>query len=34
MLVIDAFGALGLTRPDRRRLLDAGVELRFFNRCA
>ena len=30
-LVLDAFGALGLTRADRRRLLDAGVELRFFN---
>src|SRR5437763_830546 len=25
------FGALGLTRADRRRLLDAGIELRFFN---
>src|SRR6202171_1893711 len=30
-LVLDAFGALGLTRADRRRLLDAGVKLRFFN---
>ena len=30
-LVFDAFGALGLTRADRRRLLNAGVELRFFN---
>src|SRR5947207_13527681 len=30
-LVLDAFGALGLTRADRRRLLDAGVELRLFN---
>ena len=30
-VVLDAFGALGLTRADRRRLLDAGVELRFFN---
>jgi cardiolipin synthase len=30
-VVLDAFGALGLTRADRRRLADAGVELRFFN---
>src|SRR5205823_13813822 len=30
-LVLDAFGALGFTRADRRRLLDAGVELRLFN---
>ncbi|TLY85364.1 MAG: phosphatidylserine/phosphatidylglycerophosphate/cardiolipin synthase family protein [Gammaproteobacteria bacterium] len=30
-VVFDGFGALGLTRADRRRLLDAGVELRFFN---
>jgi cardiolipin synthase A/B len=30
-VVFDGFGALGLSRPDRRRLLDAGVELRFFN---
>src|SRR5260370_38830853 len=30
-LVLDAFGALGLTWADRRRLLDAGVELRWFN---
>jgi cardiolipin synthase A/B len=30
-VVFDAFGALGLARADRRRLLEAGVELRFFN---
>lgn len=30
-VIFDAFGALGLSRADRRRLLDAGVELRFFN---
>ena len=30
-LVLDAFGALGFTRADRRGLLDAGVELRLFN---
>src|SRR5205807_8363379 len=30
-VVFDGFGALGLTRADRRRLLDAGAELRFFN---
>lgn len=30
-VLFDGFGALGLTRADRRRLLDAGVELRFFN---
>ena len=30
-VMFDGFGALGLTRADRRRLLDAGVELRFFN---
>ncbi|HEY0767647.1 MAG TPA: phospholipase D-like domain-containing protein [Steroidobacteraceae bacterium] len=30
-LLFDGFGALGLTRADRRRLLDAGVELRFYN---
>ena len=29
--VFDAFGALGLARADRRALLQAGVELRFFN---
>jgi phosphatidylserine/phosphatidylglycerophosphate/cardiolipin synthase-like enzyme len=30
-VLLDGFGALGLTRADRRRLLEAGVELRFFN---
>jgi len=30
-LVLDGFGALGLTRADRRRLQAAGVQLRFFN---
>jgi cardiolipin synthase A/B len=30
-VVLDGFGALGLLRADRRRLLEAGVELRFFN---
>jgi cardiolipin synthase A/B len=30
-VVFDGFGALGLSRADRRRLLQAGVELRFFN---
>jgi cardiolipin synthase A/B len=30
-VVFDGFGALGLARADRRRLLEAGVELRFFN---
>jgi cardiolipin synthase A/B len=29
--VFDDFGALGLARADRARLLAAGVELRFFN---
>jgi phosphatidylserine/phosphatidylglycerophosphate/cardiolipin synthase-like enzyme len=29
--LLDGFGALGLTRADRRGLLDAGVELRFYN---
>src|SRR3974390_1137944 len=29
--VFDAFGSLGLSRADRRRLLEGGVELRFFN---
>ena len=29
--LLDGFGALGLRRADRRRLLDAGVELRFYN---
>ena len=30
-LVFDGFGALGLSRADRRRLTEAGAELRFFN---
>ena len=30
-LLLDGFGALGLKRPDRRRLTEAGVELRIFN---
>jgi phosphatidylserine/phosphatidylglycerophosphate/cardiolipin synthase-like enzyme len=30
-LLFDAFGSLGLSRADRRRLTEAGVELRFFN---
>jgi phosphatidylserine/phosphatidylglycerophosphate/cardiolipin synthase-like enzyme len=30
-VVFDGFGALGMARHDRRRLLQAGVELRFFN---
>jgi cardiolipin synthase A/B len=30
-VMFDGFGALGLARADRRRLLEAGVELRFFN---
>jgi phosphatidylserine/phosphatidylglycerophosphate/cardiolipin synthase-like enzyme len=30
-VILDGFGALGLSRADRRRLLEAGVELRFFN---
>jgi len=30
-VVFDGFGALHLARADRRRLLDGGVELRFFN---
>ncbi|MBV8975645.1 MAG: phosphatidylserine/phosphatidylglycerophosphate/cardiolipin synthase family protein [Sinobacteraceae bacterium] len=29
--IFDAFGSLGLARADRRRLIDAGVQLRFFN---
>jgi cardiolipin synthase len=29
--LLDGFGALGLRVPDRRRLIDAGVELRFYN---
>src|SRR5215475_4863981 len=30
-LVFDGFGSLGLVQADRRRLIDAGVELRFYN---
>ncbi|HYX73251.1 MAG TPA: phospholipase D-like domain-containing protein, partial [Steroidobacteraceae bacterium] len=30
-VMFDAFGSLGLARADRRRLLEGGVELRFFN---
>ncbi|HYM43307.1 MAG TPA: phospholipase D-like domain-containing protein [Steroidobacteraceae bacterium] len=30
-VLLDAFGALGLAGGDRRRLQEAGVELRFFN---
>jgi len=30
-VVFDAFGSLGLSRADRRRLIEAGVQLRFFN---
>jgi phosphatidylserine/phosphatidylglycerophosphate/cardiolipin synthase-like enzyme len=30
-VMFDGFGALGFKRTDRRRLLDGGVELRFFN---
>ncbi len=30
-VVFDGFGSLGLGHADRRRLVDAGVELRFFN---
>jgi cardiolipin synthase A/B len=30
-LVLDGFGSLGLVHADRRRLTDAGVELRFYN---
>jgi cardiolipin synthase A/B len=30
-LVLDGFGSLGLLQTDRRRLIDAGVELRVFN---
>jgi phosphatidylserine/phosphatidylglycerophosphate/cardiolipin synthase-like enzyme len=29
--VVDGFGSLGLLQPDRRRLIDAGVELRVYN---
>jgi phosphatidylserine/phosphatidylglycerophosphate/cardiolipin synthase-like enzyme len=30
-VVFDAFGSLGMSRADRRRLLEGGVELRLFN---
>jgi phosphatidylserine/phosphatidylglycerophosphate/cardiolipin synthase-like enzyme len=30
-IVVDGFGSLGLATADRRRLTDAGVELRFYN---
>jgi phosphatidylserine/phosphatidylglycerophosphate/cardiolipin synthase-like enzyme len=30
-VLFDGFGSLGFRRADRRRLLDAGVELRIFN---
>jgi phosphatidylserine/phosphatidylglycerophosphate/cardiolipin synthase-like enzyme len=30
-VMFDGFGALGFKRTDRRRLVDGGVELRFFN---
>lgn len=30
-LVLDGFGALGLSTADRARLTDAGIELRFYN---
>jgi cardiolipin synthase len=30
-LVVDGFGSLGLLQPDRRRLIDAGAELRVYN---
>jgi cardiolipin synthase len=33
-VLFDAFGSLGLSRADRRRLLEGGVELRFFNPLA
>jgi phosphatidylserine/phosphatidylglycerophosphate/cardiolipin synthase-like enzyme len=30
-IVLDGFGSLGLVQADRRRLIDAGVELRVYN---
>jgi cardiolipin synthase A/B len=30
-IVLDGFGSLGLANADRRRLVDAGVELRMYN---
>jgi len=34
LLALDAFGSLKLRQADRRQLLDAGVELRFYNSLA
>jgi phosphatidylserine/phosphatidylglycerophosphate/cardiolipin synthase-like enzyme len=33
-VVLDAFGSLGLSRADRRLLVEGGVELRFFHPLA
>ena len=33
-VVFDAFGSLGLSQADRRRVVEGGVELRFFNPLA
>ena len=33
-VVFDGFGSLGLSRADRHRLVEGGVELRFFNPLA
>ena len=30
-ILLDGFGSLGLVQADRRRLIDAGVELRIYN---
>jgi cardiolipin synthase A/B len=30
-VILDGFGSFGLVQADRRRLIDAGVELRFYN---
>ena len=30
-VILDGFGSLGFVQADRRRLIDAGVELRFYN---
>jgi len=30
-LVLDGFGSMGLAQADRQRLIDAGVDLRFYN---
>ncbi len=32
LVIIDAFGGLGLSRSDEGRLLEAGVQIRFFGR--